>query len=125
MTFLLTIGPAAPARGQDIMYTGVSTPEDYKQQAMDLNFDWENLVELDCGGATYQPVLSSFENTYGLTQNRNVVLVFTPATIADSNFFCSDDVVLTFRDHLFGTGIQKFRFERTVFDQAPSSKSAS
>lgn len=111
--FVVNLATDGVARTGDVMYTGVRDVEAFKQQAYDLNFAWEDMVSLRCGDATYRPVLSTLENTYGLTKDRNVVLVFTPPGKDDPDFFSSPFIELEITNDLFGTGVQHFKFRRS------------
>jgi hypothetical protein len=104
----------------DVMRAGVRTIPELKEQALLLNFNWEDMAELKCGGNTYRPVISSLENTYGLSKDRNVVLVFVPEQGSDNSFYTSDELELTIRDQVLGTGIQHFKFTREALRKVPS-----
>jgi hypothetical protein len=115
--FVVNLATDGVARTGDIMHTGVHNVDGFKQQAFDLNFAWDEMVRLRCGPATYKPVLSTLENTYGLTKDRNVVIVFTPPNKQDRDFFSSQFIELEITNDLFGTGVQLFKFRRSDLEK--------
>jgi len=119
LCFLVNLGPDGHHFKGDVMYSGVRNKEDFMQQAYDLNFNWEAMVTLRCGNRSYAPVLSSLENTYSLTKDRNVMLVFVPETSGDSAFYGSDQLELVIADEHLGTGIQHFTFDRAALRKVP------
>jgi hypothetical protein len=86
-----------------------------------LNFSWEEYATLQCGGKSYKPILSTLENTYGLTQDRNIILVFAPGSANDPDFWSSPVVDLTLNIPHLGTGIQHFKFNRACLDNYVAS----
>lgn len=115
--FVVNLATDGERRTGDVMYTGVYNVESFKQQAYDLNFTWDEMVQLQCGPNTYRPVLSSFENTYGLTKDRNVIIVFAPQNTNDTDFFSSEFIDLEINNDLFGTGVQHFKFRRSDLER--------
>ncbi|MBK9288487.1 MAG: hypothetical protein IPN38_12575 [Flavobacteriales bacterium] len=119
LCFLVNLGPDGKHFNGDVMYSGAQSKEEFLQQAYDLNFNWEAMVSLRCGGRTYAPVLSSLENTYSLTKDRNVMLVFVPETSGDPAFYGSEQLELVIADEHLGTGIQHFTFDRAALRKVP------
>ena len=77
-SFLMIFGPDESKENKDdIMYKGLKNFKEYVERAMTLNFDLEQLVTLNTGSNNYLPVLSSLENTYGLSKDRKVNIVFS------------------------------------------------
>lgn len=113
LSFLINIAPDGERVEGDIMYRGVADEAAFKRQAYELNFLWEEAVELRCGNARYRPVLSTLENTYSLTHDRNVLVVFVPEHESDTIFYGSSDLDLIIDDQWFGTGVQHFKFKRS------------
>jgi hypothetical protein len=107
----------------DIMTYGSHDLRSYLDNAFQLNFGWEDMAELHCGTRVYKPVLSTLENTYGLTKTRNVMLVFAPAEKGDTEFGTSPDLDIVLDNTVFGTGIQHFRFSRTDLSNVPQPTS--
>ncbi|MBL4670398.1 MAG: hypothetical protein JKY30_14200 [Flavobacteriales bacterium] len=122
LTFLLTIGVDGDVKKGDIMFQGVRTYKEYKQQLMELNFGIENNISLSIGGNMYNPVLSHLENVYGLTDKRNITVVFVPATKEDKLFYLAEEIQFTYDDELFDTGINHFTFNREDINNNPSFK---
>ncbi|MBS1581097.1 MAG: hypothetical protein JST66_02750 [Bacteroidetes bacterium] len=119
LCFVLNLAPDTTHFKGDVMYAGVRNVEEFKEQAYALNFLWEEHVELHCGESIYRPVLSTLENTYGLSKDRNVVLVFAPPTLTDSSFFGSETLDLVVDDDQLGTGTQHFKFQRADLRNVP------
>lgn len=115
--FVVNLASDGEKHTGDVMYTGVYDVEAFKQQAYDLNFAWDEMVKLRCGSTTYKPALSALENTYGLTKDRNVVIVFTPEGNEDLDFFSSQFIELEITNDLFGTGVQHFKFRRSDLER--------
>lgn len=120
LTFLMTIGVEEGKKGGDIMYRGIKNYKEYKERLMTMSFDIENYITLKMNGNTYRPVLSNLENVYGLTESRNIMLVFVPETKEDNIFYTAQEMQFTFDDELFDTGINHFKFKREDINQTPS-----
>jgi hypothetical protein len=119
ITFLMTIGVDGDVKKGDIMYQGVKNYEEYKQQLYQLNFDIENDISLDIEGKIYKPVLSHLENVYGLTDSRNITIVFVPETEEEQSFYMAEEILFTYDDELFDTGINHFTFNREDINSTP------
>jgi len=113
LTFVINLATDGEHRKGDVMHAGVRDVADLIEQAYLLNFSWEEEVVLRCGDNSYRPVLSTLENTYGLTPDRNVVLVFAPDRENDTAFHSSPNLDLILNCGQLGTGIQHFKFNRT------------
>lgn len=119
LTLIVNLAPSADAAGSDIMTAGVANEREFIQQAFDLNFNFDLRAELHCDGQRYEPVLSALENTYGLTKDRNITLVFVPTDTADEHLSHSEHIELTIDNDILGTGKQHFLFDRADLDRAP------
>lgn len=120
LCFILNLAPDTAHFKGDIMYAGVRTKEQFTEQAFALNFSWADMAELHCDKEIYRPVLSTLENTYSLTKDRNVILVFSPKSNTDSAFFRSKDIELVVQDDWLGTGLQHFKFRRADLQKVPA-----
>ncbi|MBK9274154.1 MAG: hypothetical protein IPM49_06410 [Flavobacteriales bacterium] len=118
LTFELAIGPSADARG-DVLLAGARNAQEVQQRVYALHFDWASMVELTCGSHRSAPVLSAFENTYGITEHRTVTLAFAPRDSADMDFHTAKEIRLTWDDQVFGTGRQHFLFDRADLEALP------
>jgi hypothetical protein len=119
LTFLLTIGVDGVTKQGDIMYQGVKDYEAYKRQLMEMNFGIENNITLTIKDKMYKPVLAHLENVYGLTDSRNITLVFVPETKGESSFYTAKEIQFTYDDELFNTGINHFTFNREDIKNTP------
>lgn len=120
LTFLMTIGVDGDVKKGDIMYQGVKDYEEYKRQLYAMNFDIENDITIKIDGKTYRPVLSNLENVYGLTESRNITIVFVPETEKEQSFYLSEEVQFSYEDELFDTGINHFTFYRENINNSPT-----
>lgn len=119
LTFLLTIGPDKSVGNKfDIMYIGINTTEEYNQRVHQLNFDIKEYITIDVDGNKYKPVLTKLENTYGLSTERKINLVFAPYE-TENEFLKADEIDLIFNDEIFGTGINHFKFLSSEINSIP------
>lgn len=119
LTFLITIGVDGEVKKGDVMYQGVQNYEEYKKRLYAMNFDIENNVTIKIGEKKYRPVLSNLENGYGLTESRNITLVFVPETKEDQLFYLGEEIQFTYDDELFDSGINHFTFDRKKLNNIP------
>jgi hypothetical protein len=109
--FIITFGPDETKNNHnDIMFDNIKDFREYTQRSMELNFDMEEKVRLKTGDKEYTPVLSSLENTYGLSKDRKVNLVFT--TAMDKEFAGDRFYDLVYEDETFGVGTLHFHFDK-------------
>ena len=120
LTFLVTIGVDGQIKKGDVMYQGVRDYEAYKERLYAMNFDIEEDISITMDGLTYQPVLSHLENGYGLTDSRNIMVVFVPHTKEEAVFYASQDIQFTYDDEIFNTGINHFQFNRSDINRVPT-----
>ena len=116
-SFMMVFGPdESKGNKNDIMYDCIDNFKEYAERSLTLNFDMENNVELNVNQLAYKPALSSLENTYGLSKDRKVNLVFAPLTskmeIAEATNF---DFV--YSDETFGVGTLHFYFDKKKMQQ--------
>lgn len=120
-TFLLTIG-LQPSEGKqpvgDIMYFNISDQEQFNRRLENLTFNFCQYIKLNTAKNTYSPVLHVFENTYGISPDRTIYLVFGRKSGVD-DLLTSDRYDLIFDDQIFLTGISYFAFSRNVIDKIP------
>ncbi len=110
--FIMVFGPdESEGNTNDIMYDGLKTFKEYAERALTLNFDMENKVELRINQLSYAPVLSSLENTYGLSKDRKVNLVFAPQSVK-TELAAATDFDVVYSDETFGLGILHFYFNK-------------
>lgn len=122
ITFLLTASPTEETgKKNDIMYRGVNSYQEYHERAFQMNFGVENMVELLVDSVSYAPVLTNLENVYGLTEGRNILLVFAAGT-GNEQVKNSRKLDLVFTDALFDTGINHFVFDSKKIRQVPGLK---
>jgi len=118
--FVVNLATNDTSRKTDVMFNGVRDVTSFKEQAYDLNFGWDQRVKLRCGSHTYTPRLSTLENTYSLTKDRNIIIVFTPDGSDDADFFSSETIELEITNEIFRTGTQRFKFIRADLEKTRS-----
>ena len=112
-TFLLTI---APRDGfGDVMYYGVQNQKEYEDRFRQLNFHVDDLLALRIGTQRLRPVLHTMENTYELTKEKSIYLVFSSDVAWDN----AQKMDLVFDDRLFETGISHFVFNQEELELPP------
>ena len=111
-SFIMILGPdESKDNKDDIMYKDLKNFKEYVERAMTLNFDLENKVKLTVETADYAPVLSSLENTYGLSKDRKINFVFTPMNKKDE-LEKAKDFDFVYSDETFDVGILHFEFNK-------------
>lgn len=117
LSFIMAFGPdESKGNSTDIMYDGIANFKEYTERALTLNFDMENNVELHTSKGTFSPALSSLENTYGLSKDRKVNLVFTPSS-TKNELADADDMDFVYSDETFDVGILHFSFDKKHLHQ--------
>ncbi len=124
MNFVLTI---APLKDYDdeykaTMFEKITKFEEYKERVFNLNFEMDKLVELSLDGSDkmYTPVLFNTENTYGLTKEIKINLVFAPKSV-EKEFSNAGELDLIFTDEIFETGINHFVFDNKKINNISQS----
>lgn len=111
-SFIMVFGPdESKGNTNDIMYDGITNFKEYAERALTLNFDMEQNVELHTPKGTFSPTLSSLENTYGLSKDRKVNLVFTPSS-TKNELADADHMDFVYSDETFDVGILHFSFDK-------------
>ena len=115
-TFLLKIEASEQAAQPfDVMTETVSSLEEFQEQTLALNFDWQKWIYLQVKDKKVAPVLAVLENTYGLQQHRVVNLVFAKEERA-----VPQQLDLVFEDTIFGTGKHHFLFQTQDLEAIPA-----
>ncbi len=115
-TFIMTLGPdETTGTTGDIMYKGVKNFKEYVLQAKHLNFDLEKQVSMETNEGNYYPALSSLDNTYSLTSNRNINFVFSP-TKTKEELKNAKHFQFVYDDEVFELGTLHFYFDKEKID---------
>lgn len=102
----------------DIMFRDIYDYGSYNSRIYKMNFDFADDIELVKNQKHYHPILTSFENHYGLDGGRNIMLVFSPQE--DSlEFGNNSDLELTYNDEELGIGITHFNFSKSDIENIP------
>ena len=119
-TFLMNISlDEENSKDIDVMRYGVKNYEEYREKFLSMNFDLAQFITLKINDQKLTPVLASLENVYGLSNDRNIHLVFSPGKEGINDFETMD---LIYNDEIFDTGINHFVFQKRDLDSAPSIK---
>ncbi|UTW61199.1 hypothetical protein KFE98_14405 [bacterium SCSIO 12741] len=115
--FLLSISDAENS-GKDIMYDGISSYSEYKERNLSMNFDFKEFISLHTSDSeeSKYPVLASFVNTYGLGNEKQIYLVFSPDNL-DGPLLHADELRVSYQDDIFHTGIHHFTFHKSQIDR--------
>lgn len=119
LSFLLSINPEQ-ANQKDIVYRDVNDYSDYKARIYQLSFRLDELISIEVGNMKLTPVLTSFENVYGIKQGRDIIVVFTPVDKNQAQLLASGNIDFIFNDEIFSTGISHFQFKRSDIENAPA-----
>lgn len=115
-TFLLSFQTIKGQSGEDVMTKGIENFEQYVERTMTLNFDLESKTKIVVNNKEYTPVLSSLENTYGLSKSRNVYLVFADPSL-NKELANANRVDFVYSDDLYNVGILHFGFDKKLLDK--------
>ncbi len=117
MCFRFQIGmdDDSEAAARDVMTSGLSSPEEFHQRVMAMNFAMDRTISLIAGEEQLAPVLTNFENVYGLTPHRSLILVFPRPADPDLASF-----ELQWDDLVYNSGVHRFRFERSHIESVPT-----
>ncbi len=111
-TFLMTIGQDKESGGSgDVMMRGIASYSEYKERIMNMNFHMENNVVLKTEYGDFYPVLSTLENSYGLSESISFYFVFADNE-KSKNLNDSKEFNFTYSDETFGLGINHFFFSK-------------
>ncbi len=102
----------------DVMLRDIHNYSEYTERIYKYNFNLNEDIELKRGNVIYHPVISTFENHYGLEGGRNLLLVFTPENDKDE-FLEKNDLEIIFRDEELGIGTTHFVFEKKDLKNIP------
>jgi len=116
-SFLMIFGPdESKGNKDDIMYTGLKNFKEYVERAMTLNFDLEQQITLSTEENDYLPVLSSLENTYGLSKDRKINIVFTSLK-EQKNLKEAMKYDFIYSDETYDVGILHFEFDKEKIEE--------
>ena len=120
LTFMMTIGPDED-KAFDITKVGVSSYEEFALRIEEMNFWMKDYVTIKIGEKEIKAELAQMESTYGLEKDRKIVFVFQNKDAAGNNLLV-DDVTFTYKDEIFYTGINNFKFNIDDINALPEFK---
>lgn len=119
LNYILRIGPADD-QSFDVTKGNAKTTEAYNAQNYSMNFELQEYLSLEIAeGRVLKPVLVRTENTYGLTDHRNINIVFS---LAKDDLEQLEYYDLRFQDDLFNTGRHHFVFNKKDITNIPPIK---
>ena len=101
------------------MLGGLTTPGEFEERVHQMNFEMERYIKIIINEKEFRPVLSTMENVYGMTSNRNIVFVFVPGANEEHFFGNMEKLDLVFEDELFGLGVNHFLFHKENMQRIP------
>lgn len=120
-TFLLNIAlDEENAKDIDVMRYGVRNYEEYKEKFISMNFDLTDYLSLKMKDKKLAPVLTNLENVYGLSNDRNIHVVFS--TDEKTGYDDFEELDLVYNDEIFETGINHFVFHKKDIESTPAIK---
>lgn len=113
LTFVLNLGPG---EGETFSITkvGVENYEQFAQRIETMSFNMKEFVTLEINGEQYKPELTQMETINTLEPSKNIIVVFNSNQIKNS-----EELVFTYNDELFYTGVNKFKFKIKDFKNVP------
>ena len=94
----------------DATYLGIHDYSEYAARVKTINFELDQLIELQVGSKRFVPKLALAENTYSLSKTRKVLVMFSDHELNDV-FTHANECTFVFDDRIFNNGILKFRFD--------------
>lgn len=116
-TFLLSFTPNQKIKNGSIMTLNVTDYEGYKERVYDMNFEFKSKIFVKTKTGNIYPVLADMENTYGLTQERKIHLVFPKNEIVKE-----EEIDIIFDDDVFDTGRHHFVYTKKKLEEVPELK---
>jgi hypothetical protein len=121
INFLFSIKPEdSKMGGNSLIWFGVSSYQEYKQQVNALNFRLDKYLTLETDQGSYRPVLTHLQNYHNLKEGIDFMIAFAPTKDQPSDLTEASTYNLVFDDRFFGTGISRFVFQRDDIEQAPA-----
>ncbi len=120
LKFMMSIGPAKDKRF-DITKVGVSSYEEFALRIEEMNFWMKEYVTLSFEGKEITADLAQMESTYGLEKDRKIIFVFQNKD-EQGNSILTQDITFTYKDEIFYTGINKFKFSIDDINDLPEFK---
>lgn len=116
LCFLLTVSPGTKEKG-DVVMQGVGSFEDFQSRTMELNFHVQDLVRLSYGGVETGAVLSTMENTYGMNQERDIMVIFPKD---ETGWQRADTLDVLLDDSIYESGVHRFTFPMNEIQSIPA-----
>ena len=118
LTMLLQIGVKKGLRDNP-MFEGIKGFKAYNNRIHQLNFQFDDFMQLEIGDHQLRPKLWTFEDLYNVGEQRTVYLIFSDKSLAEM-LESSANITLKFDDQIFGTGMSEFRFDTKRLNDIPA-----
>lgn len=120
ITFLMNIAPDEDEKNdKDIMFRNISSYKEYSERLLSMNFEIDKSIELKAGSVKLKPALCVFENTYGLSNSRTLVVAFAPTKAEKSVIENVSEIDFIYDDELFQLGCMHFNFDQKNIKNLP------
>lgn len=94
----------------------ISTDSEYFiDRAAALSLNIADYVQLDAGGMSFIPVVSTFDQDFGMNPSRNIIIAFVDES-GTGKLATAPKLDLILNDEAFETGISHFVFTRDAID---------
>lgn len=120
LTFMMTLGPDKE-KNFDITKVGVANYEEFALRIEEMNFWIKDYVTLTVGDKEITADLAQMESTYGLEKDRKIIFVFQNKD-EQGKTILTDDITFSYKDEIFYTGINKFKFKIDDINSLPEFK---
>lgn len=117
LTFMMTIGPGKEKQF-DITKVGIANYKAFALRIEEMNFWMKDYVTIKVGDKIMKAELAQMESTYGLGKDRKIVFVFQNKD-EDGNTILVDDVTFIYKDEIFFTGTNNFKFNIDDINSLP------
>ena len=120
ITFLLTIGPDEEKKASgDVVFRGIENYQQFSERIATMNFHMDESLNLKTDEGDHAPVLTNMENSYGLSESRNIYCVFVRSEAEKKNINDSQTFDFVYNDEIFGIGKNHFVFQKSDMEDLP------
>jgi hypothetical protein len=111
-SFVFTVKSSTEDKNFDVLYLNASNPTEYNKRLMTLQYELQSCFYISNGMSVIYPKLCISENSYGISSERRVILVFDMNGCGGKD----KDVTICYTDKLFGNGILEFKVLKSDMD---------
>jgi hypothetical protein len=118
LTFMLTLGPD-DKHEFSITKLGVSNYQEFAERIQTMSFEMKDYIRLTIKDKEYEPDMVQMESINSLEPHKSFVVVFR-ALDEQGKKIVTDDLLFSFDDELFNTGVSKFKFKINDIASVPA-----